>query len=650
MTRQLLFAGVSLAVFAAHPALAQTAAPAMPATTTDPIVVVANRAPEPLSKIGQSVTVIDDAAIQSSQAVVVSDLLAQTPGLTVSRNGGEGQETSVFIRGADSDETLVLIDGVQLNDPSSPSAGYDFSNLLVGDISRIEILRGAQSTLWGSQAIGGVVNIVTAAPSGALGGDLDLQGGSRSTQDYRGDVGGTLDRLSFRLAGSYFTTAGVPAFDQYFGGRRPDGDHNAGFSGRVGYAVTPDVSLDLRGYYTRSQAAHDGYDTPNGQFGEDSEYSDTFQYIGYAGLNVRMLDGRLMNRLDVQYTDTQSKDFDPGVASYSPSTETFYGFGRNTRLEYQGTLDIADGYRAVFGAQHELSAFDTDTPAYDGGVPAPQKAHVSEDSGYAQLQAEPIRNLTLTGGLRYDQHQTFGGHATAQASAAWALNNGATLLRASFGQGFKAPSLYQLFSPYGPTPRQSLRPEVSNSWDLGVEQHFWDGRAMLSATYFGRDTRDLIEFVSTNIPPTYGVYRNLGRATAEGIELQGGLKLSQALSLSANYTYTHAVDVTGQVPLLRRPDDTANASATYLWPIKLSTALAVRYSSASHDQGYDINFNPYPVRLKAYELVDLRASYPLTGRLEVYGRIENLFDQHYETAYQYGTLGRGVFAGVRARF
>jgi len=491
-----MLALTTAAVLTTGPALADQVTPTTPAPPSE-IVVVANRAPQPLAKVGQSVTVIDAAAIRASQALVVSDILQQTPGITVARNGGEGQETSVFIRGADSDQTLVLIDGVQLNDPSSPAGGYDFSNLLVGDISRIEVLRGAQSTLWGSQAIGGVIDIQTAQATRAPSAGLEIEGGSRDTQDYRADASGTVGPLSLRLAGGWFTTAGVSAFDKAFGGKELDGDHNAGFSGRIGYAISPDVDLDLRGYYSRSQAQHDGYDTPNFLFGDDPEYSDVVQYIGYAGVNVRLLDGRLKNRFDIQYTDTDSRDFDPGVLSYATTSETFYGYGRNTRLEYQGNLDIAPGYTAVFGAQHERSEFDTDTPAYDL-TPSAQKAHVSEDSGYAQVTGEVIHNLTLTGGLRYDQHQTFGGHTTGQVSAAWALNGGATVLRASFGQGFKAPSLYQIYSPYGAT---SLRPETSDSWDLGVEQHLWDDRAVVSATYFGRDTHDLIEFVSTPTPP-----------------------------------------------------------------------------------------------------------------------------------------------------
>jgi vitamin B12 transporter len=610
------------------------------------VAVVANRTPQPLNKVGDSVTVLDSATVQESQVTQVADLLDQTPGVNVVRNGGEGQQTSVFIRGADADQTLVLVDGVQLNDPSLPAGGFDFANLLTGDISRIEILRGAQSTLWGSQAIGGVVDIITAEPTMMLQGNLDVEGGSRSTQDYRAGVGGTFDRLSFRVAGGYHTTAGISAFDKSFGGRETDGFRNTAFSGRLNYQISPDAQLDLRGYYTKAWNAFDGYDTPTGSFGDDAEYGKTIQYIGYAGLNFGLFEDRLKNRLAVQYTNTDRRLYDPGAGAI---TETFYGYGANTRFEYQGTFDISEGYRAVFGAQQERSTINSGAPAY--GSPA-LIAHANTDSGYLQVQGEVIHGLTLTGGVRYDDHSTFGGHATGQASAVWALDSANTLLRASFGQGFKAPALYQMFSPYGSETLKlgSLRPEVANSWDIGIERHFWDGHAMVSATYFGRDTRDLIVFKPINVAP-FGVYANVGRATSEGLELQGSIRLSPALSLTANYTYTDSKDLTDKHPLLRRPRNIGNASATYLWPFKLTTSVAVRFAGLAADQTFDTTlFTEVPVTLKAYAVVDLRASYPLTDHFELYGRIENLFDQHYETAYQYGTLGRGGFVGLRARF
>ena len=622
--------------------------------SADEIVVVANRAPDPQSKVGVSVTVLDAGVIQASQATILADLLEQVPGVSVSRTGGEGEPTSIFIRGADSDQTLVLIDGVPLTDPGQTGGGLDFSNLLAGDIQRIEVLRGAQSTLWGSQAMGGVINIVTAEPTQAPGGSASAEGGSRGTQYYRAGVGGTAGPLSLRLAGGYYATDGISAFDEAFGGRERDGYDNAAFSGRLGYAFTPDVQLDLRGYVTHSHVGFDGFDTQSGGFGDDNEYGTTDQYVGYFGLNFALLGGALKNRIAAQYTNIDRRLYDPGpyYSFYAfPGAETFYSYGATTRFEYQGTWQIAPAYRAVFGAQHERSTITTDTPAWDY-IPGLLKAHAGLDSGYAQVEAEVVTGLNLTAGVRHDAHSAFGGHTTGQASAAWALNSGNTVLRASFGQGFKAPSLYQLFSAYGSQTLKlpTLRPETDNSWDLGVEQHLWNRRLMLSLSYFGRDTRDLIEFVGQLPGAPNGGYANIDHASAEGVEVQANARLSPALSLTANYTYTDAEDLTNSAALPRRPRNAANLAATYVWPTRLTTALAVRYAGPSHDVAYDAFFNAVPVVLRSYAVVDFRASYPISSRFEVYGRIENLFDEHYETAYQYGSLGRGGFVGVRATF
>ncbi len=651
MTRLQFFTGAALAALTALPvrAWAANATADTGATAVDTLVVVANRNPEPLYRIGQSVTVLDAKTIQASQAVSVSDLLDQTPGVTVVRNGGVGQTSSLGIRGALAEQTLVLIDGVQLNDPSSPGAGFDFANLLAGDIARVEILRGSQSTLWGSQAIGGVVNIVTAVPSKALQGDISAEGGSRDTQYYRAGVGGTIDALSFRLAGGYYSTSGISAFDKAFGGKEADGFNAGAFSGRLRFDVNQYVQLDLRAYYTQSKIAFDGFSTPTFSFGDDSEYGNVSQFVDYTGLNILAFDGRLKNRLAFEYASTHRRLYDPADA---PVTEFFFGDGAATRFEYQGTAELAPSYTAVFGAQHERTTLVTGTPAFDFVPTPPLRAAFTIDSGYAQIQGEVIKGVTLTGGVRYDSHNLFGGYTTAQAAAAWSLNGGNTLLRASWSQGFKAPSLYQLYSTAG---NPALKPETSDSFDAGVEQRLLDGRVVLGATYFRLSSHQLIDFRSctgahtTLCPnPFGGFYDNVAQALSQGVELKGSATLFQGLTVSGNYTYTDAENRTpGSIfgtDLARRPRHTANATVSYVWPMKLTTAVAIRYASRS----FDSPGNRTP--LHGYTLVDLRASFPITEKIEVYGRVENLFDEHYETAFKYGTLGRGAFVGARAKF
>ena len=260
--------------------------------------------------------------------------------------------------------------------------------------------------------------------------------------------------------------------------------------------------------------------------------------------------------------------------------------------------------------------------------------------------------------MRRDEHDTFGGKTLGQAAVAWSLNQGATVLRASFGQGFKAPSLYQLYSEYGNT---GLAAEEADAWDAGVQQHLFDGRLIVSATYFDRDTTNQIDYVSCAASATpaaqplcfvdsvrrFGYYDNTAKTQAKGVELAAAASLGP-VEVQANYTYT---DATNETPganfgrrLARRPEEAANLSATYVWPFRLSTTVAVQYAGESFDNASN------STRLEPYTLVDLRASYPINATLEVYGRVENVGDEHYETTRNYGVAGRGAFVGVRARF
>ncbi len=663
--------GIALSVFAgALPALAlaQTSAGVSPqapspdiagaaaATTVEQVVVSANRSPTPVDEVGQQVTVLTLPQLRQDQETGVADILARTPGVVLSRNGGPGEATALSIRGAETDQTVVLIDGVKVNDPSQIGNGYDFANLLAGDISRIEVLRGAQSTLYGSEAIGGVVNIITNDATRPLQGDVQAEGGSYGTAYVRGGIGGKADRYDWRLGAYYDSTDSVSAFDRSFGGREDDGFHTAGASGRFRYDITPDLQFDERAYYSFSRNGFDGFDNPACNaflstcgFGDDAEYGRTQQVVDYTGLNLSLFDGRLKNRFAYEYNEVDRRNEDP----QQPETKaTFNGLGRVNTLDYEGTFAIAPGYTLVFGAQDERSSFNTDSPYDDLAYgDTPVRANVSIDSGYGQLTGVVLPNLTLTGGVRYDAHSTFGDHVTGQASAAWVAIPG-TIVRASFGQGFKAPSLYQLYSPYGTL---GLRPEEANSWDAGVEQHVLSDRLVLSATYFGRETRRLIGFIDCYTEVTAqcaaqpnGFYQNIAKARAEGAELQGEFHITPKLDLTTNYTFDDDEDRSpGSASfgrqLLRRPKDTANFAAAYVWPVRLSTSLAVRYAGRSFD-------NSYFSTLGSYTLVDIRASYPVGDNLELYARVENLTDKRYETAYQYGTLGRAGYAGVRVSF
>lgn len=610
------------------------------------VVVTATRSASELSRVAESITVISAEQARASQKLALSDLLTSVPGVTVNRTGGLGKQTSLRIRGAESEHTLVLIDGVKLNDPSSPGGGFDFADLLVNDIARIEVLRGAQSALWGSQAIGGVVNIITPVPQGPLSAAASGELGSYESTEVTARAEAGSERFAWRVGGNYLTTDGVSSFDERLGGREDDGYRNVGAHTRALWYINDAVTAEVRSYWWRGRSDIDGFPPPTFALGDTREYSITRQWVSYAGISIDTLGGRLKHRLGVAHTDTDRQNRDPNLRVDT----TFDADGRNLRLEYQGTLQISDTLSTVFGIEREKSRFSTASPTELNPNPVPLRNEITLDSTYGLVQFSPVEPLTFTAGLRYDEHETFGSSTTAQTGAAWSVSS-STLLRASYGEGFKAPTLYQLFSEYG-TP--SLAPEESDDWDVGVEQRLGDS-VVVSATYFERDTKNMIDFVScfgSSLPQCAiqpsGFYENVAQTTADGVELSVAAQITDRLHFDANYTQMNAENATpgsnfGK-DLRRRPRESAHAELSYLWPISLATTLAAQYVGSSFEDVAN------RFELDEYVLVDVRASYQASASLEIYGRVENLFDEQYETTRRYGTLGRGVYAGFRVAF
>jgi len=645
---RLLFPAAGLAVLLSSPALAaeldqQAAAPtaATVATTVDDVIVTANRSAQSIDKVGASVTVLTKAALESAQATAVPDMLARTPGVSFTRNGGVGTSTTVNIRGAEGHHTVVLIDGVKMNDPSSTQGGANFSNVLVGDAGRIEVLRGAQSTLWGSQAIGGVVNIITAEPTEAFQGNMSAEVGSFSTQYFRGGIGGANERLTWRLAANRYQTDG---FSSYATGTEDDGYENNSVSGRLNLKLTDHASLDLRAVYSDGTNDFDAYN------GDSREFGNTEELVTYAGLNFDLLDGRLRNRIGYAYTDTQRNNTNP---DRTIETSTFEAKGENTRWEYQGNFAFTSDLSATFGVESERAEMRTRSPSNSTTKPAFGTGRADLDSVYVQFQWAALPSLNLTAGLRYDDHAQYGDNALGQVAAAWTLNEGNTVLRASWGQGFRAPSLYELYSEYG---NLNLQPEEFDAWEVSIQQKLLD-RATVAVTYFNREADNEIRYngCSSTADPLcvvngvmrWGYYANVQKTEAQGIEVSGVYDVTPAFKVAANYTWTDATSASGTnkgKQLTRRPEHMANFSADYAFASGLKTGLAVRYSGETFTN--DANTGT----LDAYTLVDLRVSYPINETVEVYGRVENLFDEQYQIVQNYGTADRGVFGGVRIRF
>jgi vitamin B12 transporter len=587
---------------------------------SEDIIVTATGAPSNPAKVGQAVTVIDQADLELRQPSTVSDLLNTTPGVTVSNTGPIGGFSAVRIRGAEGEQTLALIDGVRLNDPSSPGGGFDFANLLVGNIERVEILRGPNSVPWGSQAIGGVVNIITQRATGETEATARAEYGSNNRANLVGNLSGKAGPARFSIGGGTFRDDGISA---YSGGTEADGYRQYAANGRLEVAISDAVSIDLRGYYADSKADIDGFPPPFYMLSDTPEFSMAQQLTGYAGINARA--GGLNNRLAFTISDINRDNF----SSPTATVPDFFARGRSERFEYQGDWQLGDHIRTVFGAEHERSRFT------DGFSPA----KTSTSGAYAQAIVDPIDQVTLTAGARIDDHKAYGSAVTFSANAVWRAGK-ATLIRAAYGEGFKAPTLYQLFSFYGDA---GLQPEVAKSYELGFEQRVLDGQLRFGATAFKRRTHNMIDF-----DLFFFRYNNILRSRAKGIETFIEMRPSEALTLRANYTYVDAEKREDSAAVysrhLRRPMHSLNASVDWnaFDTVKLGADLRIVSDSLDGFGGF--------VRMDGHALLALRAAVPLGERIELYGRIENAGDADYETVAGYGSYGRNAHIGVRARF
>lgn len=597
------------------------------------IVVTATGIAQPRDEVGHSITVIDRETIERRQTVSIAELIATTPGATYTRTGGAGALTALRIRGGEDRHTLTLIDGVRINDPSSTGGAFDFGNLLALTVDKVEVLRGANSVPWGSQAIGGVVNVVTAAPTDALEARANAEYGYNDAVSVTGHASGKRGPISASLSAGYFTDEGISAFRF---GPEPDGYRQIAVAGNVDVALTEGVGLDLRGYYADSRRDQDGFPPPLFDFGDTGDYAKTRELVVYAGLHAELFDGALGNRIAFTQTNVDRDIYEP--ETQAAPTSAFRGIVQ--RIEYRGEAKIVDALTAVVGLEHEFARVNS----------AAYRTSTTATSGFVELIGRPAAGLTMTGGVRIDDYRTYGTKAIFSANAAWRLTD-TLLVRANYAEGFKAPSLYQLYSAYG---NVSLEPETAKNYELGAELRLAGGAMTLGLSGYQRDLERFIDFnfcigqttgICTNRP--FGVYDNVGRIRVRGIETTMTLKPTDRLTLDANYSYTDSEDRETGLPLLRRPDHVVNLSVDWAAMDRFSIGGDIRAVSDSEDFRYQFPFDR--LALDGYTLVTLRAVFDIGSHVQLYGRVENLFDAGYETVSGYGTYGRSAHVGIRAK-
>lgn len=574
---------------------------------------------------GQPVTVIDRATIEAVQGADITRVLERAPSVTFSRNGPMGGFTGIRVRGGEAEQLLVVVDGVRVADVASPGGGYDFGNLLPGNIERIELLRGSNSTLWGSQALAGVLAVET------LSGDFrrfSVEGGSRETLAVSGSAG--IERGSFAasLFGSLLRSDG---FSAAASGSEADDVTQSALGGNIRVPVAAGLLAFANANYARGELEIDGFAPPTFAFGDSRERQETRQFSGRAGLQYDRGPLRLVGSF--QRAETERDSLDPrGDITYS--TE-----GISERAELRGRYELANGLWLQFGGESEWRSFST---VFD----AEQRDETR--AGFAQLDWQ-AGSLDVAFGARVDDHSTFGGETSLGGDVAWRFAPN-WRARVSFGEGFKAPTLFQLFSDFG---NRTLRPERSESYDAGVE--FETDRLSFAATLYRRDTENLIDFVSCFgvadgicVGRPFGTYDNVGEARAQGVELEAQWRPVEALTLGGVYGYVEAINRTPGAAnegndLARRPRHAATLSADWEGA-GFGLGADLRVVSAAFDNASNAT------RLDGYEVLTLRATARMYEHLEAFGRVENVFDKTYQTAAGYNATPRGVFVGLRSAF
>jgi len=641
-TNQLLPA-VLIAAGIALPAVSDAQQP----VSAPEVVVTATRLPTDIERVGSSVTVITAADIERRQQRTIVDVLNAVPGLRVVQLGPVGQQASVFARGANSNQTLVLIDGLEAGNPSAANGAFNFAHLVPENIERIEIVRGPQSTLYGSDAIGSVINIITRRGTGKTSFSARIEGGSNGTYNPAASVQGALGRVGFSGTASFYKTEGesVTAARVRPAGARAEDDGYENFmaSARLDAAVTDRIETSLIGRFLRTDSETDPEpEDPNARIIE----RQMFLRWRTAG---RFFDD--MWEPSVALNLTRYRQFpsnDPD--SLSSTVRRTENTGQKLKAELQNDVHIADDNTLTLGAEAETETLQqttrTEFPAFSFIVAGQSDDNVDNHALFLQDRFTLFGRLSGTLGVRRDEHQAFGGKTTWRSTLVYRHAATGSRLKASYGTGFRAPALFELFGrtannfggAFNGNP--NLRPEESRGWEAGFEQALFAGKARVGATWFQSRIEDLIVCSITTC-------QNTSNARTRGVEVFAAGDIGQSLSARLDYTYTRAEDADTHTDLLRRPKHKADLDVT--WRARPDTRLTLGISAISAQRDVDFQSGG-DARTPGYVLVNLAGSYDVTPTLTAFARARNLFDTDYEVADGFRGTGLNVLAGLSARF
>ncbi len=606
------------------------------------VVVTATKTATPVYELANSISVISSADIANKNKGSVLNLLNDEYGLSITQQGAPGSLAQINIHGSNSGHTLILMDGIEVNLPNDPSNTFDFSNLSTDNIERIEILRGPQSTLYGSDALAGVINIITKQGNGKPEFSLNAEGGSYNT--YKASLGanGKVSAFDYSVFAGKMQTDGFSSADKKFGNTEKDGSRNYYAVSRIGIRPLSNLKINL---FARFNNASTNYDQFGGRYGDDSTYVYNLEEGMYrAEANYSLFGG--------VWTQTAGVSFFRNIRKYSydytvnnPASSFSSYDGRKIKFDWQNNFYISKDYILTAGLETEKEEANSDyyiNSATGNFVSIFPDNKAVTTGTYLQGQFKFGSGFFASAGVRYDHHNKFGSVFTYRVAPAYIFWKTGTKLKATFGTGFKAPSLYYLYDPaFG---NENLKPEKSTGWDAGIEQYLWNYRFTAGITYFQNDFNDLFGF--DNSFKTV----NIDKSHVSGIEAYFKLLPFKNLSVNSNYTFTSSINKGSEPedsgkPLLRRPVHKFVFSADYKFFNKANGYFEVIYVGKRDDK----DFASYPaerIELKPYTLVNISASYAVFKNIKIYGRINNLFNAQYEEVFGYGTPGLSGYLGI----
>lgn len=619
----------------------------------DTIVVTATRVPTSIERIGSSVTIISAADIDRNQWRTIGDALASVPGLQVVQSGGPGAQTSVFSRGTNSSHTLILVDGIEAADPSTPSGAFDFANMQLEDVERIEVVRGPQSTLYGSDAIGAVINVITHVGHGPLAMQGQLEGGSFQTFSETAGVSGALGGWNYALQLTNSDSDGrsiTPERLRAGAAAEDDGYENTTASVKLGYAPTADTSLQLVARHIKARA-----DLDVGS-GEDADSkSETRQQ--FLRMEAKGAFFKKFWRPTFAISDTTHKRRNTNERQSSLGDEADTQFrGEKTKFEFQNDLYLPQNNVLTLGAETEkekIRAAGTLTFGSALGdfiITDDTAAEARTNAFYVQDQFDLSDRVQGNLGVRFDNPDTFATHTSWRATSVYAHRETTTRLKASYGTGYRAPSLHERFglsaNNFGSAFRGNpgLKPEENKGWEAGFEQAVLAGRVEFGATYFKSELANLIQTIF--LPSFDSTTANVAEAKTAGTESYVVATFAPTRRARLDYTYTDTTDNQGR-QLLRRPRHATNLSLEEQITPRIRGTLQAGYVGERSDVDRSTGAT---ITTGGYTLLHITGAVDFSKRVTAFARIHNVLDRRYEPADGFQGLPRGIYAGVRARF